>query len=362
MIKILHTEWSDGFGGQERRVLAEIIGLRQRGYSVSLSCRRNSVIREYAEKYGIRTYLLPFRSLYDIRSIFLLLRVIKKEMFDIVNTHSSVDSWIGGIAAKLAKVPIIIRTRHLDIPCKRDVLHFIHYLPDMYITCGETMRKNLIEKGKFPSDKIISIPTGISEDFFNVKRDLNAKIKYGLDKTSIVITNVGILRKVKGHKTTLQAVKSVVRHFPNAKFLIVGDGPYRKNLEELTDILGIKQYVIFTGFIDNIPEIYSFADVAILTSWSEGIPQSILQAMAAGVPVVSTEVGGVPEVIKQEKTGLLVKPGDYEALAGCIVRILRNPTFAAALAKNAKEFVKRDYSVECMLDKIEDLYAHLLKK
>lgn len=361
MIKILHTEWSDGFGGQEKRILSEIIGLKQRGYSVSLACRQNSTIRKYAELYGIKTYLLPFSCLYDIRSIFLLVKVLKKERFDIVNTHSSVDSWIGGIAAKIAKVPVLIRTRHLDTPCKRDILHFIHYLPDMYITCGETMRKNLIEKYGFPEDKTVSIPTGISEEFFNVKRDPDMKVKYGLDRNSIVITNVGILRRVKGHETTLRAVRSVVKHFPNAKFLLVGEGPYRKTLEDITYTLGVKQYVVFTGFIENIPEVYSFTDVAILSSWSEGIPQSILQAMAAGVPVVATNVGGVPEIVRQEETGLLVNPGDYEGLASGIIKILKNPSFAAGLVKNAKELVKKEYSVEGMLNKIEALYAELLK-
>lgn len=361
LIKILHTEWSDGFGGQEKRILSEVLGLRERGYYVALACRRNSEIKRQAEKYGIDTYLLPFRNIYDIVSIFRLIRIIKKERFDIVNTHSSVDSWVGGIASKLAKVPVLIRTRHLATPVKRDIFHFIHYLPDMYITCGERMRKNLIEKYGFPPEKVVSIPTGVSEDFFNVERNPDARLKYGLKKDASVITNVGILRKVKGHEVTLRAVKIVAESFPDVKFLIVGDGPYRKKLEEMVNTLGIKQYVVFTGFVQNIPEVYSFTDVAILSSWSEGLPQSILQAMASGVPVVATRVGGVPEVVQNEKTGILVEPGDYEGLAEGIIRILKNPELATVLVKNARELVQRDYSVEHMLDKIENLYKKLLK-
>jgi len=362
LIKILHTEWSNGFGGQEKRILSEITGLRKRGYYVALSCRRDAEIRRQAERYGIDIYPLPFLNWYDTYTILQLVKILRKERFDIVNTHSSVDSWVGGIASKIAKVPVLIRTRHLDIPLKRDILHFIHYLPDMYITCGETIRKNLIDRCGFPPDKTVSIPTGVTDDFFNVKRNPDARVRYGLNKDSIVITNVGILRKVKGHEITLRAVKVVAGQFPAVKFLIVGDGPYRKKLEDMVDNLGIRQYVIFTGFVENIPEVYSFTDVAILSSWSEGIPQCLLQAMASGVPVVATEVGGVPEIVKNEKTGLLVAPGDYKGLAEGIIRIVKDNDFAAGLVENAKELVQREYSLGRMLDKIEDIYKKLLER
>ncbi len=359
--RVLHTEWSDGFGGQEKRVLAELVGLADRGHHVSLACRENAKIRAEAEKYGIKIHILPFRRPYDIASIIKLAMLIKAERFDVVNTHSGIDSWIGGIAAKLSGVPALVRTRHLNIPLRRNLFNFIHYLPDIYITCGENMRQNLVKKCGFPENKVISIPTGVGEDFFYVKRNPDAKLKYGLDRDSIVVTNVGILRSVKGHEITLKAVETVIKHFPNAKFLIVGNGPRRKALEDITNSLGIEQHVIFTGFVENIPEIYSFTDVVILSSWSEGLPQSLLQAMAAGVPVVATRVGGVPEVVKHEKTGILVEPGDHDALAKGVIKILENPGMASDFVKNAGELVKNEHSVSHMLDKIESLYTGLLK-
>ncbi len=356
-MRIIHTEWSDGMGGQEKRVLAECKGLAERGHYVELACREHSRIKIEAERLGIRVHILPFRRLYDVASMISLYRIIKRGRFDVVNTHSGVDSWIGGIAAKLAGVPLLVRTRHLNIPLKRSILNFVHYLPDFYITCGENMRDNLIYNCGFPSEKVVSIPTGVGQRFFDVSRDKDNAAKHGLSSCCPIITNVGILRSVKGHEITFQSVKSVINTFPDAKFLIVGDGPARARLEDLVDSLGIRKSVVFAGFLNDIHEIYSFSDVVVLSSWSEGLPQSLLQAMAAGVPVVATRVGGVPEVIIPEKTGLLVEPGDHEGLAGSIIRILQDSDLKERMVNEAKELVQSGYTESIMLDKIESLYS-----
>jgi glycosyltransferase involved in cell wall biosynthesis len=359
-MQILHTEWSDGFGGQEKRILAEAAGMSGRGHYVSIACRDHARIKSEAIKLGIDTHTFPMRKFYDIPSIIQMMSFLKNNRFDVINTHSGVDSWIGGIAAKLANVPVLVRTRHLNIPLKRSPLNFVHYLPDVYITCGDNMRSNLVNNCGFPANRVVSIPTGVGMEFFDVKKNKEAKLKYGFSMDSIVISNVGILRSVKGHEVTLSSVKKVIETVPHAKFLIVGDGLARKRLEKMAEDLAIARYVVFTGFVENIPEIYSFTDVAILSSWSEGLPQSILQAMAASVPVVATKVGGVPEVVLHEKTGILIDPGDHEGLAKGIIRILNNPDESVQFTRNAKELVLKEHSVHHMVDKIEGLYKELL--
>lgn len=361
-MRILHTEWSDDLGGQEKRVLAEAVGLRDRKHSVSLICRGHAKIRGEAIKSGLEVHTLPMRKLYDIASMIKLSQFLKNNRFDIINTHSGVDSWIGGIAARIAGVPVLVRTRHLNIPLKRSPLNFIHYLPDMYITCGENMRSNLIGNCGFPENKVISIPTGVNLVFFNTQRTPDLKLKYGLSRDDIVIVNVGIFRKVKGHEVTLKSVARVLNKIPKAKFLLVGDGPDKKELEEMADEMGIGKHVLFPGFIDNISEIYSFSDIAILSSWSEGLPQSLLQAMAAGVPVIATNVGGVPEVVVHEDSGILIEAGDHEALAEGIIRIINHPDLAVHMAGRAKEIVLQGHSMDSMLDSIESLYQRLLRK
>jgi len=362
MMRILHTEWSDGLGGQEKRVLAEAAGLAARGHYVVIVCRAHARIRDEAIKLGIDTHTLPMRKPYDLASMVNLSKFLKEKNFDVVNTHSGVDSWIGGVASRMAKVPALVRTRHLNIPLKRNLFNFVHYLPDVYITCGDNMRNTLVSKCGFPESRVVSIPTGVSPEFFDVRKNREAKSRYGLDTNSVVITNVGILRSVKGHEVTLKSVKAVTGAFPDAKFLIVGDGPRKDALVNFARELGIQRHVVFSGFIENIPEVYSFSDVAILSSWSEGLPQGLLQAMAAAVPVVATKVGGVPEVVIHEKTGILVEPGDHEGLAKGIIRILHDPDLAAKMTGTARDLVMKEHSVGHMIDKIEALYENLLRQ
>ena len=359
-MRIVHTEWSDGLGGQEKRVLAELAGLTERGHEVFLVCRPEARIKTEAERKGMRVLTLPMKNPYDLSSIMRLRTILMENRVDVINTHSGVDSWIGSIAAKLAKVPLLVRTRHLNIPLKRSILNFVHYLPDLYITCGENMRNTLVGQCGFPGDRVVNIPTGVSLEFFDVVRNCETKKEFGLDPDALIITNVGILRRVKGHETTFKAVQAVVREFPHARFLIVGDGPRRAELARMVNELGIRDYVIFTGFIEEIGKIYSFTDVAILSSWSEGLPQSVLQALASSVPVVATRVGGVPEVVIHEKTGYLVEAGDHEGLAREIIRVLKDPERARQIARAGKDLVRERHSVGRMLDLLEQTYTAML--
>lgn len=363
-MRILHTEWSGDLGGQERRVLAEVAGLSKRGHHTAIVCRKETRFCEECLRRGIEVHTLPLRNPYDISSISRLFKYIGANRFDVVNTHSGKDSWIAGMAAKLAGTPLLVRTRHLNIPLKRSIFNFIHYLPDVYITCGTNMRETLVEDCGFPPNDVVSIPTGVDDEFFAVKRDPSAKLKYVSDDASPIITNVGILRGVKGHEVTLRAVPRVIEAFPNAVFLLVGDGPKLKGLQGISRSLGIDGSVVFTGYLGTAAEIagvYSFSDVSVLSSHSEGVPQSVMQAMAAGVPVVATRVGGVPEVVRHEQTGLLINPSDHDALAEGVIRVLRDKALAADMSERAKQFIYENHSATVMLDKIETLYYKLLE-
>ncbi len=187
-MRILHTEWSDGLGGQEKRILSESLGLAERGHYVALVCREHARIKGEAGRLGIDVHTLPLRKPYDIESIMRLTSFIKSNRFDIVNTHSGVDSWIGGIAAKFANIPVLARTRHLNIPLKRSIINFIHYLPDVYITCGDNMRNNLVSNCRFPAEKVVSIPTGVGKEFFDVKKNSEEKRQNHCPRKSNVIT------------------------------------------------------------------------------------------------------------------------------------------------------------------------------
>ena len=168
-IKVLHTEWSDGWGGQEIRIINEILLLQELGIEIYLACREHSVIKKKAQENNIKVYSLPFNGNTDIRTLLKLRRIIVLNKINILNSHSSKDTWVGGLAAKLAGIKFI-RTRHLSIPIKKSRLNFINSLADYIFTTGESVRLEMINSNRIEPKKIESIPTGIDSSKFDPKK------------------------------------------------------------------------------------------------------------------------------------------------------------------------------------------------
>lgn len=360
--RILHTEWSDGWGGQERRIISEMAGMAERGHHMVLATRPQCQIAKRAEQIGVPVLLLPMRRTFDLASIFALARYLRRESIQVVNTHSGIDSWIGAIAAKFARTPILIRTRHLNIPLRRNWLNFVHYLPDQIVSCGMAMRTQLVEGCGFPLEHVTNIPTGI--DFEKFKANLSReKVRHdlGISEDKFLILMVGIIRSVKRHVTALEAHKLLLEQIPNAHLLVVGDGPIRDEMENFGHELGISQSVTFTGYREDIPELMRASDTFLLTSRSEGVPQAITQALGMGLAVVATSVGGVPELILHEKTGILVPVENPEAIRDGLVRMATNPADAKRMGAEAKLHVLEQFSLRAMLDKTETLLRDLIR-
>jgi len=162
IIKVLHTEWSDGWGGQEIRIINEMIAVREQGVEVFLACRDHAIIKQKALDNNIEVFTLPFRGNADFKTLFSIKNIIKSNQIDIVNTHSGKDTWVGGLAAKLAGVKFI-RTRHLSNPINPSRTNFINELADYIFTTGETVRADMINNNRIKPEKIQSIPTLIDK-------------------------------------------------------------------------------------------------------------------------------------------------------------------------------------------------------
>lgn len=363
MLKILHTEWSDGWGGQEHRIINEMEGMLKRGHHVVLATRPQCRIREEAKHRGIPVLTMDMRGKFDLRAILTLSRFLKQENIQVVNTHSGVDSWIGAFAAKLASTPVLVRTRHLNLPLKRNWLNFVHYLADQIISCGETMRTHLVEGCGFPPEQIISIPTGIDFTRFSPTRTRQeVRLELGIAPGDFLVLMVGIIRSVKRHALALQAFQQMLKQYPAAHMVLAGDGPMRQEMEQLADTLGIAERVHFLGHRKDAPDLMAAADVLLLTSRSEGVPQAVTQALGLGTPVVATSVGGVPELIRHEETGLLVPPENPQAVTDALLRIAADPGLAARLGAAGREHVLAQFSLDAMLDKTEALFDALLAR
>ncbi len=360
-LSILHTEWSDGWGGQERRIAAEMAGMRARGHRVVLATRPSCRLRKEVTKDGVEVLELDMKGKFDLATIRRLARFIKTERIQVVDTHSGIDSWVGGLAAKLAGAPVLVRTRHLNNPLKRHWLNFVHYLPDRIVTCGEAVRQRLVEECGFPAGQVVSIPTGIDFTRFAPARPRGeVRSELGIAEEAYLVLMVGVIRSVKRHEVALRAFRTLLDTLPGARLALAGEGPMREGMERLAAELGIAEQVRFLGHRDDIPDLMGAADALLLTSRSEGVPQAVTQALGLGLPVVATAVGGVPELVRHEETGLLIPPENPTAAAEALLQLAQDPALAARLGAAGRQHALAHFSLEAMLDQTESLFRALL--
>jgi glycosyltransferase involved in cell wall biosynthesis len=358
-LNILHTEASLGWGGQEIRIINESIGMAKRGHNIYIAAPEESMI---LKKTGgidmITAFALPLKKK-NVSDIVKLVAIIKANKINIINTHSSSDSWIGTFAAKFSSVkPIILRTRHLSTPIGRNPLSRLIYntLPDAVITTGEEIRKKMIEYNKFDGEKIFSIPTGIDTELFNPK-----KITASLKPNGFAIGMISVLRSWKGHRYLIETVPSVLKEIPNAIFYIVGDGPQYENLRDMIKQYSLEDKIFMLGHRDDIPQLIASLDIIVHPSHAnEGVPQSILQTMAMEKPVIASDVGAIKEVVINGKTGFLIEPKNSKRLGEKVIELYKNPGLRNKFGEAGRKLVERNYSVEAMLDRIESLYERLL--
>lgn len=356
---ILHTEWSDGAGGQERRILSESVGMQNRGHRITIATGANCWIAGEARRLGLAVEICPMRGKADFKAIRALVSFCRREHVDVIHTHSGIDSWVGGIAAKFAKVPAV-RTRHLFLPLKYNPVNFVHYLFDRFFALGETMRRMLVDECGFPAEKVLNIPTGIDFSTFVPRFSRQeSRSALGVGDGVFVVLTVAVIRGVKRHDVALRAFKLLHGQYANSLFLIAGEGPMRREMEQLSAELGLADSVRFLGHRTDIADLLHASDVMLLTSRSEAQSQALTQSIGLGVPVVATAVGGVPEVVLHEQTGLLVPPDDPSATAEALLRIANDPAFAKSLGELGKQHALRHYSLTAMLDKTEAVYQEL---
>ncbi|MBF0525983.1 MAG: glycosyltransferase family 4 protein [Deltaproteobacteria bacterium] len=362
-LKILHTEWGDAWGGQEIRIMADVTGLMKRGHQVTLLCPPGSGLDTYGQAAGVDLIKMQIRTAYDLPSWYRIRRIITERSFDIVDTHSSIDSWVTSLAVKSGTKAALVRTRHLSTPISNHPLNFVYRLPDAIVTTGSFIKDQMVRDNGLDPAKIFSIPTGV--DITRFHPDVPAlpglRDELGIPATAPVVTMVALMRNWKRHDILLEAARLVVREHPDLKVLVVGGGPDRAVIEQKASDLGLENQVVFTGHREDVPQLLAISDVTALTSdSSEGVPQTVLQYLAMAKPVVGTTAGGIPELIRDGETGLLVPINDAAAVAQAILRLLRDRGLGRRLGLTGRELVARVYDREKMVDQTEQLYYRLV--
>ena len=360
MRTVLHTESSPGLGGQEVRTLTEARWIAERGWRVLLAGQPGAAFTERARQLGIDVVEVPMRGAWDLSAVARLARLVRNEGVGLVHTHSSVDGWVGGLAARIARVPVV-RTRHVSIRIRRRLNPVYRWLADRVITSGEAIRGIVIASG-VSAARVVAVPAGV--DLAEMDRAGKAPdaLSRSLGLARPVIGSVAMFRGSKGHAHLLDAFAMVRERWPTARLLLVGDGIRRRWVEGLARERGLGDAVVFTGFRSDVPDLLRIMDCFVLASTrTEGVPQSLLQAFAARVPAVASSVGGIPEVVTDKETGILVAPEDAAALARGIEAVLDDPAGAAERAAAARRLVEERFSHATSVGRLLAIYESLLR-
>ena len=368
-IRALHLVEDLKIGGAERLIADIAEGLDSQKFDVTVWCvaRGGEIADELNEK-GIKVKILGIISYYNPLNILKLARLLRKAKPDIVHIHGYFASVIGRIAAKIAGILILINHVHSTYwdYRKRHILmeKFLSIFTHKIICCSKAVEDFVRDYERIKPSKTVVIYNSVDEDNFSTfKNGSSAKAQLGVDSGVSLVGTVSSLAPHKGHKYLIQAAPMILDILPSTKFLIVGDGILREKLEEQVKNLNLISNVIFTGTRKNIPDLLSAMDIFVLPSCSrEGLGISIIEAMAAEKPVVATDIGGIPEVVKNGETGLLVLPRNSEALAQAIIELLRNPKKANTMGKKGKIRFQEKFTNKRMLSEVENLYVALLNQ
>ncbi|MFN3884376.1 MAG: glycosyltransferase [Rhodocyclaceae bacterium] len=357
---VLHTESSLGWGGQENRTLNEMLGLREFGHTAMLACQPGARLGARAREAGFTVFETPMRSAIDLPAILRLRRCMAEQRPDVVNTHSSRDTQLAGLAARLlVRRPRIVRTRHLALRITSKFTYSV--LPDHVVAVSGHVAHYLISAG-VSANRISTVHTGI--DLARYARGLvpgNLREELGLAVDTPLIGTVAILRRKKGHADLLEAIPAVLERFPNAHFVFAGDGPQRANIERRIAAMQLGEHVHLLGLRRDVVNVLASLDLFVLPTHQEALGTAFVEAGAVGLPCVGTKVDGVPEVIDDGKTGLLVPVHDSAALAQAIIALLADPARRHAMGEAASRHVKQKFSREAMVDGMIGVYQQLLQ-
>ena len=356
-LRILHTESSLGWGGQELRVLNEAAGMEARGHEVTIAAPAESRILSEARVRGLKHRCVPIarKTLAGVLSV---RRLILELQPTIVNSHSSVDSWLCALASStLRTAPPIVRTRHISASIPRNIASRWLYTKatSRVVTTGESLREQVVRETRLDGGRVFSVPTGIDLEIFSPGDRAEARRLLGLPPQDFIVGIVATLRSWKGHRYLLDSVASLPDD--GLHLVVVGSGPGRDNLAEQARKLSISGRVTFAGEQSNVASWLRSFDVFVLPSYAnEGVPQAIMQAMACGIPVISTAVGAIPEIVRNDFTGVIVPARDPAAIAGAITRLRGDSSLLRRFSEAGRREALERFSAVTMLDRMEKIF------
>jgi glycosyltransferase involved in cell wall biosynthesis len=306
----------------------------------------------------------------DLKALIRLVSLMRREKPHVVHTHTAKAGLVGRLAARIAGVPVIVHTFHGHVfhgyfgALKTNMFIWLERaasrLSNLTLTISDRLRHDLIHYRIDTPKRIRVLPLGLNLQSFSdvdaLRGGFRHEMNFSTDTRLIGI--IGRLVPIKNHHLFLMAAQKVVKALPDVCFVIVGGGECQPELEALTGELGLDNLVRFAGWRQDLPAIYADLDLVVISSNNEGTPVSLIEAMSAGVPVVSTAVGGVPDLLCHGELGLLTPPDDVNALANAMIETLRNPV--AGRVEAARRHALAQYGIERLIHDVRNLYLELL--
>ena len=371
--RVFHLLDSLNVGGTETQAVELALRMAGPGFEITMGCLhaqgplleklKNSPVkvREFRPRGGLD-------SPGGVYQLGRLVAFLRREKFDVVHTHDLWSNLMGVPAARMAGVPAIISSR-------RDLAHFDWYqgkrriwlrriqnLSDVVLANATPIRDALIAEDGFAPGKLRVIHNGVDTSRFQQGKRDRARLFPGLENATLVVLVGNMHSDVKGHPWLIAAAPAVVQQFPQAHFVFAGDGEMRPQFEKQAADMGLRDHFKFLGRRSDVPDILASSDVAILPSRAEGLPNAVLEYMAAGLPTVASRVGGNAELLSEGVTGLLVPPEDSNAISEALLRLLRDPVLMRGIATNGRQVAVENYGFDRLIREVETLYTELLER
>lgn len=370
--KVFYLLDSLNVGGTETQAVELALRIPESGYEVTLGCLRARgplLERLRGSQVAVREFH-PEGGIDSPAGFYQLLRLswfLRRAKFDIVHTHDLWSNLLGVPAARLAGVRAIVSSRR-DLANfdwyqskRRGWLRRIQNLGGAVLVNATPIRDALIAEDGFKPGKLRVIHNGVDIEKFHTSGDERDELFPGVGKGKLIVLVGNMHTDVKGHPWLIASAPAVVHEFPSARFVLAGDGKQRPRFEEQVAKLALEQNFLFLGRRTDIPKILACCDIAVLPSRAEGLPNAVLEYMAAGLPTVASRVGGNGELIEDGVTGLLVPSEDSAALSDALLALLRDPELARRMAQSGQQFTIRNFSFERLVREVDELYSELLR-
>lgn len=363
-MRTLHVEMGRHRFGGTMQVFYLLRGLRQRGVEAALICPRGAPLEGLARAEGVEVFAVPYAGDLDLAFVFRVFRIVRRYRPDLTHLHSrrGADT-LGLLGARLARHGRVVVSRRVDDPLPRGLVTRLRYaiLPDHVVAVSQGIRRVLVGAG-VPAERVSQVYSAVDAPAYQspLSRE-DARARLGLPADADVVTVVAQLIPRKGHRFLLQAVPALLTRHPRLRVLFVGDGELREALEAGVAARGLGDVVRLLGYREDVADILRASDLLVHPATMEGFANVAMQAMAAGIPVVSSAVGGMPESVRDGENGLLVPPADPAALAEAIGRLLADPALRRRLGDRGRAIVESELTVDAMVQGNLRVYESLLR-